>query len=186
MAIIEDLAELEQKLSSLIIKYDQYFIGLEKREPVKLQDEVEKLVRRYANTSINNTMHKHKYNMLTARFNTYREQWNRIVRQIEEGRYSRDRFISNLRHQQQTPAAADRGAKARRADQDQEMDRIFKEFVEARKACNMPVAKLTREQVASTIEKSRSALTAKLGSDNLAFRVVVEEGKPKIKAAIKK
>ena len=45
---------------------------------------------------------------------------------------------------------------------------------------------LNAERVQETIEKSRAALTAKLGSDNLAFRVVVEEGKPKIKAAIKK
>jgi hypothetical protein len=34
--------------------------------------------------------------MLVARLNTYREHWNRILKLMEEGRYSRDRFISDL------------------------------------------------------------------------------------------
>ena len=108
MAIAEDLVQLEQQLASLITKYEQYFVGLERREPLLLLSDVEKMVRRYANTAINNTMYKHKYNMLTARFNTYREQWNRILRQIEDGKYSRDRFISDLRQRQQTTKTASR------------------------------------------------------------------------------
>ena len=66
------------------------------------------------------------------------------------------------------------------------MDRIFNELREARKACNLPVEKLSREQVAATIEKSRPALAARFGSEDLTFRVVVEDGKPKIKASHRK
>ena len=96
MAIAEDIILLDQKLNELIIRYEQYFIGLEKREPLQLLGDVEKLVRRNSGMPINNTMHKHRFNMLVARLNTYREHWNRILRLMEEGRYSRDRFISDL------------------------------------------------------------------------------------------
>jgi hypothetical protein len=185
MALVEDLTRFEQQLGELITRYEQYFIGLEKREPLPLLSEVEKIVRRYAGTPINNTMYKHKFTMLVARFNTYREHWNRIIRLIEEGRYSRDRFISDLHLRQGGPAVSSRGEFGRQ-QQDNELERVYQEFREARKACNLPVDKLSRDLVAATIEKKKPALAARLGTDDLTFRVVVENGKPKIKARQRK
>ena len=46
MAIQEDIAFFEKGLNELIVKYEQYFLGIEKREPLKLLDEMEKLSRR--------------------------------------------------------------------------------------------------------------------------------------------
>jgi hypothetical protein len=189
MAIAEDLTKLEHQLKELITRYEQYFIGLEKREPLPLLADVEKLVRRYANTPINNTMFKHKYTMLVARLNTYREHWNRILRLIEEGKYSRDRFIRDLHLRQKSKKTVHHEAGHEEVllpHHPTELDRIFNELREARKACHMPVEKLSLELVAATIEKSKAALTARLGSDDLVFRVVVEDGKPKIKASLRK
>ena len=84
MALVDDLAQLERQLANLITRYEQYFIGMEKREPLQLLAEVEKLVRRHAGTTINNTMLRHRCTMLTARLNTYGEHWNRILRLMEE------------------------------------------------------------------------------------------------------
>jgi len=183
MALAEDLIQLERQLAELITRYEKYFFGLEKREPLLLRDEVVKMVRRYANTPINNTMYKHKYTMLTARFNTYREHWNRVLRLIEEGKFSRDRFISDLHQRQRTSDRPTRKEDAPPPTQDSEMDRIYREFREARQACLLPVDRLSREMVAATIEKAKPALIARLGTADLIFRVVVEDGKPKIKAS---
>jgi hypothetical protein len=189
MAIAEDLTKLEHQLKELITRYEQYFIGLEKREPLPVLSEVEKMVRRYANVPINNTMYKHKYNMLVARLNTYREHWNRILRLIEEGKYSRDRFIRDM-HLRQKTKKSDHHEESREEEHlphhPTELDRIFNDLREARKACHLPVEKLSIEMVAATIEKSKAALTARLGSADLVFRVVVEDGKPKIKASLRK
>lgn len=185
MAIAEDVTLLDQKLNELIIRYEQYFIGIEKREPAQLLGDVEKLVRRNCGVPINNTMYKHRFNMLVARLNTYREHWNRILKLMEEGRYSRDRFISNLhsRHKDK-PESRQFHPPATTAEAD--LDRIVHEFREARKACNLSVEKITRELVAATIEKQKPVLTAKLGTENYAFRVVIEDGKPKLKAGLRK
>jgi hypothetical protein len=185
MALVEDLAQLERQLTTLITRYEQYFIGLEKREPLQLVGDVEKIVRRHANTPITNTMYKHKFNMLTARFNTYREHWNRILRLIEEGKYSRDRFISDL-HQRQRSSVTPVQGRTQQQERDNELDRVFNELREARKNCHLPFESLTRDMVAATIEKSRPALIAKLGTEELSFRVVVENGKPKLKAGPRK
>ncbi|MBL0226576.1 MAG: hypothetical protein IPQ16_13695 [Geobacteraceae bacterium] len=189
MAIAEDLAILETQLKELITRYEQYFVGLEKREPLVLLGGVEKLARQYANVHINNTMYKHKYNMLVARLNTYREHWNRILRLIEEGKYSRDRFIRDLHLRQKVnkPGHHEEVVEEHhRPHHDPELDRIFFELREARKACHLPVDKLSIEMVAETIQKNKAALAARLGTSDLVFRVVVEDGKPKIKASLRK
>ena len=186
MAVAEDLTKLEHQLKELITRYEQYFVGLEKREPLPLLADVEKMARRYANVPINNTMYKHKYTMLVARLNTYREHWNRILRLIEEGKYSRDRFIRDLHLRQRATVVHTREEHVQHPHHDTELDRIFYELRDARKACHLPVEKLSRELVAATIEKSKAALIARLGSADLVFRVVVEDGKPKIKASLRK
>lgn len=185
MAIAEDLTTLDHQIKELITRYDQYFIGLEKREPLPLLAEVTKLVRRYTNVPINNTMYKHKFNMLVARLNTYREHWNRILRLIEEGKYSRDRFIRDL-HLRQNSKKTVHHEEPPKPLHDPEIDRIFFELREARKACHLPIEKLSIEQVSATIEKNKAALIARLGTTDLVFRVVVENGKPKIKASQRK
>lgn len=185
MAIAEDVAKLDQQLSELILKYEQYFIGLEKREPLPLLSEVEKMVRRYTGVPIHNTMYKHRFNMLVARLNTYREHWNRILKLIEEGRYSRDRFISDL-HLRQRGKPDKKEAEPAPGSTTADLDRIVHEFREARKACNLPADKITRDLVSATIEKQRPILAAKLGTENFTFRVVIEDGKPKLKAGLRK
>jgi len=196
MAIAEDLTLLERMLGDLIIRYEQYFIGLEKREPLQLLADVEKMVRHYTGIPITNTMYKHKYTMMVARLNSYREHWNRILRLIEEGRYSRDRFIRDL-HQRQHAVASrsenlqqhgenglsrDTGQQLR----DTDLDRIYQEYREARRSCNLPVENLSPELLSATINKKKPGLVARLGTEDLVFRVVVENGKPKIKASQRK
>lgn len=183
MGIAEDLLIFENRLKELITRYEQFFMGLEKREPLKLLEEVEKLVRRYATSPINNTMHKHRYNNLVARFNSYRQHWNRILREIEEGRYSRDRFKAELHESSRSTKAARNEQQP--AAQDQELDRIYAELVEARRSCKLPVDGMTREQLAATLDKQRPLISQKLGTSEIQFRVVVEGGKPKIKAGTK-
>ncbi len=183
MGIAEDLLIFEARLKELITYYEQYFIGLEKREPLKLLEEVERLARRYAAVPITNTMYKHRYNGLVARFNSYRQHWSRILREIEEGRYSRDRFRAKL-HEGTRGNATTTDTKPHRSPQEQEVERIYSELQEASRSCHVS-ASMSREQLTAILEKQRPILAQKLGSNDVQFRVVVEDGKPKIKASMK-
>lgn len=181
MAIAEDIHKFEQLLNELISKYEQHFVGMEKREPLPLLGEVQKMVLRYANVSIYNTMHKHRYNMLVARFNTYREHWNRILKLMEEGKYSRDRFTSGIQRRQQSKPS-EKSSVTTGPESGSDLDRIVREFREARELCNLSTEKVTHELISATIEKQRPLLAAKMGNGNFTFKVVIEDGKPKIKA----
>lgn len=176
MGVAEDIELFERSLKELTIKYEQYFLGLEKREPVKLLEEVDRLSRRYTAAAINNSMLLFKYNSLKSRLVSYRNLWNRTIRLMEEGKYSRDR--SRLERRQEPahqPSPQERGG-------DGEADQVFRQYLDACRACNLPTDNLTRERIADTIAKSRSAIKEQYQCSDLEFRVVVEDGKPKIKA----
>ncbi|GFO54151.1 hypothetical protein GMSM_11580 [Geomonas sp. Red276] len=175
MGTTEDIARLEQDLRELIIKYEQYFFGIEKREPVRLLDEVERQVRRYQNVSITNTRDRFRYDSAVAALNVHRQKWTRINRLIEEGRYERDRFRMTL-NQDKKPvrqAAVSSG---------EEMERVYQQYITARRACNLPVDNVTREALFNAIEKQKPAILSKYGAKEVDLVVVIENGKPRVKA----
>ena len=175
MGIIEDVELFERSLKELIVKYEQYFLGLEKREPLKLLEEVERLSRRYNAAAVSNTMLLFRYNSLKSRLVSYRQYWNRINRQIEEGKYSRDRF-----KMQRSQASGPQDLPALSADS--QVDRVYREYTEACRLCNVTTSNITKEAISATLEKHRAAIREKYRCQDLEFRVLVEDGKPKIKA----
>jgi len=181
MGIAEEIFVFEEKLNELVRKYEQYFIGLEKREPIKLLEEVERTARKYSTTSIVNTMVKFKYNSLVARLQSYKQYWNRINREIEEGRYSRDKFRMGMHQKNQMP-----GVNPTASGGNQEFDGISSLYLEARKACNLGTESITTATLKATLAKQKEALQQKYNCAEIEFHVVVEEGKPKIKARPKR
>jgi hypothetical protein len=179
MAIAEDIALFEQSLTELVIKYEQYFLGLEKREPLKLLNEVERSARQYANVQIVNTMLKFKYNSLVAKLSSYKQYWNRINRLIEEGKYARDRFKMAMHEQKE---AAPPQPPEIKSGIDPEVQQLYQQYIKARQSCNMPVENVTPDLLAAAIAKQKPAIIDKYRCSNVEFKVVVENGTPKIKA----
>jgi hypothetical protein len=181
MGIPEEIALFENNLNVLIIKYEQYFLGLEKRAPLLLLEEVERASRKYQGFQIVNTMQKFRYNAAIARLNSYKQYWNRINRLIDEGKYSRDRFKMEM-HQQVEPAAMPTREHARENRIDPDVQRVYLQFIEARKACHLSINSITPEMIAAAIEKQKPGIIKKYHCSKVEFVVVVEKGKPKIKA----
>lgn len=173
MGVPEDIELFERNLKELIIKYEQYFLGLEKREPVKLLDEVDKLARRHSTATITNTMLMFRYNSLKSRLVSYKQYWNRTNRMIEEGKYSRDRFKME-RHITAEPPVAEKRVES-------DVDQVFRQYVDACRTCNLPTDKLSKEMISTSLEKHRTAFQDRYQGTDVEFRVIVEDGKPKIK-----
>lgn len=174
MGIPDDIEQFEKSLKELTIKYEQYFLGLEKREPNRLLEEVERLARKHTAASISNTMLQFRYNSLKSRLSSYRQYWNRTNRLIEEGKYSRDRFKMERHNRKPAPAT---GAASIPKEED-----IFLQYLEACKSCDMPINGITREAITASLDKFRSELSGKYEPERIEFRVQIEGGKPKIKA----
>jgi len=181
VGILEDIALFEKSLNDLIIKYEHYFLGLEKKEPVKQLEEVEAISRKYMGSNIPNTMLTFRYNSLKARLLSYKQYWMRTARLMEEGRYSRDRFKMEIQGKA-SPAEPEN----RKPYKDDEMDAIYRQFVQARTECSLPVDGITREKVAEIVEKHKRAAMAKYRCTDVELRITVENGNPKLKIRPKK
>lgn len=179
MAIQEDIAFLEGSIAELIVKYEQYFLGIEKREPLNLCEDVERFIRRYNTALIVNTMMKFRFNTLVGKFNSYKQYWGRITRLIEEGKYSRDRFKME-RHLAEGSLRPP--AELREKPQQNDVELVFQHYLEARKKCNLPTDNISRDTMFSFIETQREALKSKHHCAAVEFRVVIENGAPKLKA----
>ncbi|BCR06729.1 hypothetical protein DESUT3_37980 [Desulfuromonas versatilis] len=169
-----ELSRIEQDLKELEILYEQYFAGVEKREPVKQRDGLAQRLRHFTNRRITQTDLRFRYQTLAARFHSYATYWDRILRQIDEGRYVRQQAP---KVPVPAPAAAPSG---------DETEAIYRELLLARQACNLKTTTLDREQVSRFIEQQREKIREKFGDRAVEFRVVTEDGKPKIKVRAKK
>ncbi|MEZ4315118.1 MAG: MXAN_5187 C-terminal domain-containing protein [Polyangiaceae bacterium] len=88
--IEHELEDLEGRLERLRSLYEQYFLGMEKVEPMVLRKDVDRRLWVLRREQIRNTGLRFKFQMLIQRYNTYQQYWTRVVREIENGTYRRD------------------------------------------------------------------------------------------------
>src|SRR5262245_32537779 len=177
--IDEDLTLLDARLKQLRVEYEQYFLGSRKREPQLVRGEVQKIATYYANVPIRNTAHRFRFNNLRARFFTLRRHWDDTLRKVEEGRYDRHRFQADLHDRERGAAEAAPCAEPPAKD---DLDQLFEAWREARTATGQPTAGLSRERLAAQLEQQSAAIRERFGAAEVRFRVVVEDGRAKLKA----
>lgn len=183
--IEEDLILLDARMKQLRNEYEQYFLGTRKREPQLLRGEVQKIVTFYANVPIRNTGHRFKFNNLRARYFAFRRHWDDTQRKIEDGTYDRHRFQAELHERERGITSAEKSERpsASKPAERNDLDQLYGAWIEARKATGQPTTGLTREKLAAQLEQQAETIRKKFGAADVRFRVVVEDGKAKLKAS---
>jgi len=182
VSIDDDLQKVDVKLSQLKRDYEQYFLGIRKREPINLRREVEKILRYWGNMHIPKAAARFRFNTLNARFFSYRQMWERVVREIENGTYKRDVFKAKLHERE-------RGIGQKQVERSEAADGIDAEretiaaYLDARLACGQANKGLSEAKVRSILEDQRKTLKAKYGCRDIQFRVEVIDGKAMLKAS---
>lgn len=178
--IEEDLRALDAKIKQCKTEYEQYFLGSRPREPSMTKGEVQKMLALYAQSPIPNTGHRFKFNNLRARYFSFRRHWDETIRKIEQGTYERHVFKARLHESKPEPPAARPAPSAGGAGS------IYDAYVSARQACGQDTGSLTPQKLTALLKKQEQAIRSKLGCAGVSFKVVVEEGKAKLKATPKK
>jgi hypothetical protein len=176
----EDLRELDRKIKQLRLDYERYFLGTRPREPILQRSEVDKLIVVYANTPIQNTAARFKFNSICSRYQALKRQWTETLRKIEQGTYERHRFKADLHERTRLASAQAKGAGS--APDPPEPD-LFTEYRDARLACGQGVQTLSPEKFEQLLAKQRAELRKRYGDTEFRFRVAVEQGKAKLKAS---
>jgi hypothetical protein len=86
-ALVEELQDQVERLRAL---YEQYFMGIERLEPLILRKDVDRRVWQLRREPIRNTALRFKIQTTIQRYNTYQQHWQRVCREIESGTYYRD------------------------------------------------------------------------------------------------
>lgn len=192
----EELKLLEIKLNQLKLDYEKYFLGSRPTEPVQLRSEVQKTVIRFSNTRITNSAVRFKFNSLNGRYQAFKRQWDAVLRQIEAGTYKRHVFKANLHDRERgidagvpqgnatkpavttSPSGAPDGASPRGGAGD-----LFETYRAAMKSAGQDTNGLSRAKLEAALAKQEAALKKQLGCERVSFKVIVQDGKVKLKAA---
>ncbi len=185
----EILSALEKRVDDLRNWFEQYFMGSRKRAPLQERTSVQYYIRRLSNINITNTRLRFRFQQIVAKFNAYNQHWNRTLQQIEAGTYFRDRFKANLRAQSDSMSEPGRTPPPPRGKEkggisDDHIDEVYNAFVEARKQLNQST-NVSKDKLAESIRKQAPAIQEKYKGKQVRFKVVVEDGKAKLKATLK-
>ena len=175
----EELRVLDHKLKQLKLDYDRYFLGTRPREPVLLRGEVDKLIAIYSNQAITNSGLRFRFSSICSRYQALKRQWCEVVRQIEQGTYRRHRFKAALHERER--GAVDAEAPAPPAEP--QAGGLFEEYRAARERCGQDTRNITRDTLERVLSEQREALRARYGDAEFRFRVVIEDGRAKLKAS---
>jgi hypothetical protein len=88
--IERELEDIETRIDRLRALYEQYFMGIEKLEPLIQRKDVDRRFWLLRRVQIRNTALRFKFQTLVQRFNTFQQYWQRVSREIESGTYRRD------------------------------------------------------------------------------------------------
>ena len=174
----EELQILETKVNQLKMAYDHYFLGSRPREPINERSEVERSIVIFSNTAIQNTAMRFKFTSINSRYQAHKRQWNEVLRKIEQGTYERHRFKANLHE----PAPRAPTLQDKPSGDPADSRKLYDSYMDARRSCGQSVDNLSPERLKVTLAKQEAALRQRYGNADIRFRVVVEDGKAKLKA----
>jgi len=177
MGTNDAISLLDNKLNRLKTEYEQYFLRINKQEPLTLRGEVEKLLRLYSSKPIHNTATKFRLNSITARYHIYRTHWTKTLRAIENGTYHRDVFKMNM-----ATTKEDIPAEVTPALQEgkEVLEKVFNDYINARNECNEGVKGLTYEKLKKIILTQAENTKKQYKCKEVSYKVVVKDGKAKV------
>ncbi len=101
--LTETCAALEAELEELKVKYEMYFLGVERLEPAKIRDDLRRNIARLKTAFTRNTGLRFRIQSLHARYLSYERLWLRAAREKEEGTYRRDVVKARMRQHEEPP-----------------------------------------------------------------------------------
>lgn len=166
------LDQIESDIATLKREYDLFFKGHRRTEPSEERRILEWMVRRLGQRKIPNTSDQFRFATLQGRFHSLSSLWSRMVRDLEEGRLTRDLSGSVVRSTSEARSPVDQ----------EHLEVVVEQIRKARDECGMPTGPVETERLRKTLLERARQITEKSGPGKVEFRVSVEDGKPKVRA----
>ena len=177
--LAQELDEIQQQIKELEIHDEQYFAGIEKREPYQERKDIARKIRHFTNRHIVWTDLKFRYQGIASRLMSYGQYWDRILRLIDEGKYHR--HTSKLK----TTSSQSPSRKVKAIDPKVEAAKLQQELSQARKTCGLSGAGPSAEKVATFLATQREKIRSRYGDKPIEFSIDTNGDKPRIKVSLK-
>jgi hypothetical protein len=110
--VSQELDSVEALLHALRGQYEQYFLGMEKRPPVRAHEQFKKRIAALKTIPARNSALSFRLQSLQATAATYERLWMKTMQEMEDGTYRRDVFKARLRRKSSEGPAAPAPAQA--------------------------------------------------------------------------
>jgi hypothetical protein len=178
----KELNDFEQMLEELKIQYEQFFLGVLPMQPEKLHGDVKRALRRLFKLPFKNSEMSFRLRMLENRYTAYNSYWMRILKQKEDGTYSRDVFKAELRKRTQQHEVEANSAQGAASKQMKDLFQTYKDTLERQ---TNRTHDIRFEDFKRSLVKKAKVLQEQHGSKKFNFKVVVKNGKVTISAQSK-
>lgn len=170
------LDRLAGELDELRLQYELYFAGGRKIPPERDRTAFETTMRRLSQRTFVNTQDQFRFNSIQARYYSFLNHWQRTVRDMEEGRLTRD-----VRGRLSRPAPPPDDP-----IDPSHLEEAASRLAAARAECGLPPGNgEAQSQLKEALLARAREIAAKADGKKVEFRISVEEGKPKIRAVLK-
>ena len=105
-AISAEISAIDADLAKLKIRFEQYFLGLERRPPTDELDRIRRRVQQLKLCYTKNTALKFRTETLYQKFKSYEQLWLKTLKEIEEGTYRKDLMRLRLKNLRKAKASA--------------------------------------------------------------------------------
>lgn len=185
MNVQADLEKLESQIRLLKIHYDMYFSGALPKQPLDLKKEVEKLIKKYANSPFLNYAQRFHFNSLLSRFNAFSELWSKTLRDLEEKGKSpvmiqKAGLSAHLKEDERVVASAVISDKP----DIEKIRSLHSKYVEAKKDAGERDVKVSFDNFAKQIMKQATMMREKTKCNTIEIKILMKDSKVLLTAKV--
>ncbi len=174
MELIEQITMLEGVLQRHIRKWEMYFSGVERLPPQDERKRINRRIRLLAEQTVNRRAEQFRIEQLQHRFMTYSQNWERMLREREEGRSAQSHTDHELRRSEEANDTATSSV-----DKAEESS-LFDRYRTAKSECGLEIG-VDRKTFDQQIAEQRKKIEERLGR-KVKFDVQIENDKVRVVA----
>lgn len=169
-----ELSKLETMLGELKVQYEQFFLGILTLPPDRLHFNVKQFIKKLRTSPFKSSAMRFQLRSLESRYNTYNTYWQRVLRERENGTYSKDVFKAELRTKIAQEEVMANSAKGQAEKGFIDLYNSYKSTLEKKtgKSVQLDYGDFKR----SLIQRSKE-FKSQTGAKRLSYKVLVKNGK---------
>lgn len=180
--ISAELNLLETRLEELRMLYEQHFVDVLPQAPDPQRKEVVRMIRQLLKAPFKNSQTRFRLRTLVHRYNTYSTYWERIQKERDEGRYTKDLFKAEMREKMVEDAKRD-ATRSGRAEKG--MKQLYSTYEDALRKVGAPTSSLNYESFRQSLLDRAKQYKEQHGVKKLHYKVIVKDGRVILKASPK-